>query len=226
LRIHNLSETNSVANTFLAEIRDVNVQNDRLRFRKNLSRLGEVLAYEMSKYLDFEERKITTPLSSIKQNVIEKQPILISIMRAGIPFFEGVQNFFDHADAGFVGAFRSNDFSANSLIELSYFAVPSLSDKILVITDPMLATGQSVIDTINELKKYGTPQKVFLLAVIAAPEGIKNIEKNCKVPIDLWCGAIDEKLNKRFDFGTVHHKTSLYPNLKADRRNAPIASAN
>ncbi|MEN8249675.1 MAG: uracil phosphoribosyltransferase [Bacteroidota bacterium] len=197
MKIHNLSETNSVANNFLAEIRDVKVQNDRLRFRKNLSRLGEILAYEMSKHLDFEEESITTPLSSVKQKVINKQPILISILRAGMPFFEGVQSFFDHADAGFVGAFRSSDFSATSLIELSYFAVPDLSDKILVIADPMLATGQSVIDTIDQLKRYGTPRKVFLLAVIAAPEGIKNIENNCDVSIDLWCGAIDEKLNNK-----------------------------
>lgn len=197
MRIHNLSDTNSVANNFLAEIRNVDVQNDRLRFRKNLSRLGEVLAYEMSKNLDFEEKHITTPLGSITQNVIGNQPILISIMRAGIPFFEGVQNFFDHADAGFVGAFRSSDFSATSLIELSYFAVPDLTNKILVITDPMLATGQSVVDTIDQLKKYGVPSKVYLLAVIAAPEGIKNIEENCNAPIDLWCGAIDEKLNSK-----------------------------
>jgi uracil phosphoribosyltransferase len=181
----------------MAEIRDIEVQADRLRFRKNLSRLGEILAYEMSKSLDFSEKSISTPLVSMKQKVIENQPILISIMRAGMPFFEGVQNFFDHADAGFIGAFRSSDFSTTKLIELSYFAVPDLSKKILVIADPMLATGKSVVDSIAQLKKYGVPSKIFLLAVIAAPEGIKYIEDNIEVPIALWCGAVDEKLNDK-----------------------------
>jgi uracil phosphoribosyltransferase len=197
LKIHNISLNNSVANNFLAEIRDVTVQKDRLRFRKNLSRLGEILAYEMSKSLTFDKKPITTPLSSIEQEIIDQQPILISIMRAGMPFFEGVQNFFDHADAGFVGAFRAKDFSTTSLIELSYFAVPDLSDKILVIADPMLATGKSVVDSINQLKTYGRPQKIFLLAVIAAPEGVKYIEENIEIPIELWCGAVDEKLNDK-----------------------------
>jgi len=197
LEIHNISRENSIANNFLAEIRDVDVQNDRLRFRKNLSRLGEVLAYEMSKSLEFKRKAVKTPLSSIDQYVIDPQPILISIMRAGMPFFEGVQNFFDHADAGFVGAFRAHDFSTTSMVELSYFAVPDLTDKILVISDPMLATGKSVVDTIGQLLTYGTPQKILLLAVIAAPEGIKYIEENIQLPISLWCGAIDEKLNDK-----------------------------
>ena len=197
MEIHNISLENSVANNFMAEIRDIEVQKDRLRFRKNLSRLGEILAYEMSKSLDFKEKKIETPLISMNQKVIENQPVLISIMRAGMPFFEGVQSFFDHADAGFVGAYRASDFSTTKLIELSYFAVPSLSDKILVIADPMLATGKSVVDSIVQLKKYGIPRKIFLLAVIAAPEGIKFIEDNVQVPIELWCGSVDEKLNDK-----------------------------
>lgn len=197
MKIHNISLENSVANNFMAEVRDIKVQNDRLRFRKNLSRLGEILAYEMSKSLDFSEKNINTPLTSMNQKVIEKQPVLISIMRAGMPFFEGVQNFFDHADAGFVGAFRANDFSTTNLIELSYFAVPNLSEKILVIVDPMLATGKSVVESIAQLKKYGTPRKIFLLAVIAAPEGIKFIADNIQTPIELWCGAIDDKLNDK-----------------------------
>lgn len=181
----------------MAEVRDIKVQNDRLRFRKNLSRLGEILAYEMSKSLDFSEKNINTPLTSMSQKVIENQPVLISIMRAGMPFFEGVQNFFDHADAGFVGAFRANDFSTTNLIELSYFAVPNLSEKILVIVDPMLATGKSVVESIAQLKKYGTPRKIFLLAVIAAPEGIKFIADNIQTPIELWCAAVDDKLNDK-----------------------------
>ncbi len=181
----------------MAEIRDVEVQKDRLRFRRNLSRLGEILAYEMSKELDFDEKTVDTPLSTIKQQVIEKQPVLISIMRAGMPFFEGVQGFFDHANAGFVGAFRASDFSTSNLIELGYFAVPELTGNTLVLVDPMLATGKSVVDTIKQLQTYGIPQRIFLLAVIAAPEGIKYVEEKVNIPVSLWCGAIDEKLNEK-----------------------------
>jgi uracil phosphoribosyltransferase len=181
----------------MAEIRDTEVQKDRLRFRKNLSRIGEILAYEMSKSLDYDDKNITTPLTSMNQKVISKQPILISIMRAGMPFFEGVQNFFDHADAGFIGAFRASNFSSTNNIELNYFAVPDITDKIVVLADPMLATGKSVVDAIGRLKGYGIPRKIFLLAVIAAPEGIKYIEENVEISIKLWCGAVDQKLDDR-----------------------------
>jgi uracil phosphoribosyltransferase len=181
----------------MAEIRDTEVQKDRLRFRKNLSRLGEILAYEMSKSLDYDSKSITTPLTSINQKVISKQPMLISIMRAGMPFFEGVQNFFDHADAGFIGAFRASDFSSTNTIELNYLAVPDLTDKVVVLIDPMLATGKSMVDSIDRLKEYGLPKEIFLLAVIAAPEGIKYVEDNIEIPLKLWCGAVDEKLDER-----------------------------
>jgi uracil phosphoribosyltransferase len=197
LEIHNISRENSVANNFMAEIRDTEVQKDRLRFRKNLSRLGEILAYEMSKSLDFDSKSISTPLTSIDQKVISEQPVLISIMRAAMPFFEGVQNFFDHADAGFIGAFRASDFSSTNTIELNYIAVPDLTDKLVVLIDPMLATGKSMVDSLDRLKKYGLPKEIFLLAVIAAPEGIKYLEDNIEIPLKLWCGAVDEKLDER-----------------------------
>lgn len=187
-----------MASNFLAEIRDVKVQSDRLRFRKNLSRLGEILAYEMSKSLGFSKKNIHTPLDSMMVELIDEQPVLISILRAGMPFFEGVQQFFDHADAGFIGAFRAKDFSSSNKIDLSYVAVPDLSGKTVVLVDPMLATGQSMADTINVLsKEYGTPKKICLLAVIAAPEGIAYLEQTINLPIELWCGAIDDKLNDK-----------------------------
>jgi len=181
----------------MAEIRDIDVQSDRLRFRKNLARLGEILAYEMSKSLDYKQTNITTPLVSMSQNVIKNQPVLISILRAGMPFFEGIQNFFDRADAGFVGGFRASDFSTSNRVELSYFAVPDLNDKIVVLADPMLASGRSIVDSIAQLIKFGSPKKIFLLVVIAAPEGIRYIEDNIQLPIELWCGALDDKLNDR-----------------------------
>ena len=152
----------------------------------------------MSKSFDYIKKDIKTPLEDMAVEIIEEQPILISIMRAGMPFFEGVQQFFDHADAGFIGAFRAKDFSSTNKIDLSYVAVPELTDKIVVIVDPMLATGQSMVDTINELsKQYGKPKKICLLAVIAAPEGIKYLAERIKLPIELWCGAIDTNLNDK-----------------------------
>ncbi len=181
----------------MAEIRDAGVQTDRLRFRKNMARLGEVLAYEMSKELTYTSQTINTPLSPMEVQVLAEQPVLISILRAGMPFFEGIQNFFDKADAGFVGAFRSQDFQSSQVVELNYFAVPDLTNKTLVIADPMLATGRSIVDTIGHLQRYGQPARIFLLAVIAAPEGIALIRKKITTPVALWCGAVDEKLNDK-----------------------------
>ena len=181
----------------MAEIRDAGVQTDRLRFRKNMARLGEVLAYEMSKELTYTSQTINTPLSPMEVQVLAEQPVLISILRAGMPFFEGIQSFFDKADAGFVGAFRSQDFQSSQVVELNYFAVPDLTGKTLVIADPMLATGRSIVDTISHLQRYGQPSRIFLLAVIAAPEGIALIREKIATPVALWCGAVDEKLNDK-----------------------------
>ncbi len=181
----------------MAEIRDAGVQTDRLRFRKNMARLGEVLAYEMSKELTYTSQTINTPLSPMEVQVLAEQPVLISILRAGMPFFEGIQSFFDKADAGFVGAFRSQDFQSSQVVELNYFAVPDLTGKTLVIADPMLATGRSIVDTISHLQRYGQPSRIFLLAVIAAPEGIALIGEKITTPVALWCGAVDEKLNDK-----------------------------
>lgn len=181
----------------MAEIRDAGVQTDRLRFRKNMARLGEVLAYEMSKELTYTSQTINTPLSPMEVQVLAEQPVLISILRAGMPFFEGIQSFFDKADAGFVGAFRSQDFQSSQVVELNYFAVPDLTGKTLVIADPMLATGRSIVDTISHLQRYGQPSRIFLLAVIAAPEGIALIREKVTTPVALWCGAVDEKLNDK-----------------------------
>ena len=197
MKVVDLSQTNSIANNFMAEIRDAGVQTDRLRFRKNMARLGEVLAYEMSKELTYTSQTINTPLSPMEVQVLAEQPVLISILRAGMPFFEGIQSFFDKADAGFVGAFRSQDFQSSQVVELNYFAVPDLTGKTLVIADPMLATGRSIVDTISHLQRYGQPSRIFLLAVIAAPEGIALIREKVTTPVALWCGAVDEKLNDK-----------------------------
>ena len=195
--VFDLSKQNSIASIFLSEVRDVQIQTDRLRFRKNLTRLGEILSYEMSKTLDYRDKTVTTPLSDIVQAEIKEQPVLISIMRAGMPFFEGVHNFFDHADCGFVGAYRSQAFAQSNQIKTDYFAVPDLNDKTVVLIDPMLATGRSIVTTLERLAEYGKPKKVILMAMIAAPEGINYIEKHLEGNLNLWCIAVDEKLNEK-----------------------------
>jgi uracil phosphoribosyltransferase len=197
LVVFDLSKQNSIASIFLSEVRDVSTQTDRMRFRKNLNRLGEILSYEMSKRLEYESVPISTPLSAIKQPKLKEQPVLIPIMRAAMPFFEGVQNFFDQADCGFVGAYRAPEFGQNKEVQADYLAVPDLSNKIIVLIDPMLATGRSIVATLEKLKQYGSPKEVILLSLIAAPEGIKYIEEEVAGEISLWCIAIDEKLNDK-----------------------------
>ncbi len=197
MKTHNINLNNSVANNFMAEIRDIEVQGDRQRFRNNLKRIGAILAYEMSKSLDYHDKIITTPLSDITQKVLKDQPMLISIMRAGMPFFDGVLEFFDQSDAGFIGAYRTNNFATSKEISVNYLAVGDITDKIVVIADPMLATGKSIVDSIENLRTSGVPKKIFILAVIAAPEGIKYLEENVGLPIELWCAAIDDKLDEK-----------------------------
>ena len=168
-----------------------------MRFRKNLSRLGSILAYEMSKRLNYSNREIQTPLSKTSQPALNEQPVLISIMRAAMPFFEGIQTSFDHADCGFVGAYRAREFAESNKIESDYFAVPNLEGKTVVLIDPMLASGRSIVTTIEKLKPYGKPKEIVLMALIAAPEGIKYIEENVGKDLSLWCIAVDEKLNDK-----------------------------
>ena len=192
-----IGEQNSVATQFLLELRDVKLQQDRLRFRRNLERLGEIMAHEVSKKLSYTSRLIQTPLGQATLNVIESQPVLISILRAGLPYFIGFQNFFDLAECGFVGAYRKEN-GKDLRIQLDYLATPNLEDKEVIIIDPMLATGQSVTHTIKELSKRGNPRHLHLVSAIAAPEGIQYLQENVKTPFSIWTFAIDEKLDHRF----------------------------
>ncbi|WP_200974578.1 uracil phosphoribosyltransferase [Echinicola sp. 20G] len=193
-----LSQQNSIANHFLADLRDINQQTDRLRFRTNLERLGQVLAYEISKSMDYEGSSVTTPLADTTVNKIIDQPIIISVMRAAMPFYQGVLSYFDQANSGFIGAYRKEESNNNEVeIEFNYLAAPSIENKEIILVDPMLATGKSLITSIEQLHKNGTPKKVHIAAVIAAPEGIKHLEENLKLPYQLWLGAVDEKLNEK-----------------------------
>jgi uracil phosphoribosyltransferase len=194
-----LEENNSVANHFLAELRDKNHQKDRLRFRRNLERLGEIMAYEISKTLTYRDVNVETPLGTKKSRLILEQPILISVMRAALPFYQGFLNFFDLADSGFIGAYRKEEENVNEGIEIEYLyqATPDINNKNLILVDPMLATGKSIVKTIENLQIKGIAQNIHIVSVIAAPEGVRYVNENVKIPFKLWICSLDECLNEK-----------------------------
>jgi uracil phosphoribosyltransferase len=190
-----LTKHSSIANKFLSELRDISVQKDSMRFRLNLERLGEIMAYEISKTFHYSEREIITPLASTLVKLPEEKPVVFAVLRASLPFYQGFINFFDDAESGFIGAFREEGETIT--INLGYHASPSLEGKTVILADPMLATGKSFLKSISTLLKHGTPKEIHIAAVIAAPEGIKFLEENLEIPFHLWVGAIDEKLNSK-----------------------------
>lgn len=189
-----LNQENSIANNFLAELRDTNIQQDRFRFRMNLKRLGGLLAYEISKTFSFENKVITTPLADTDISVIKDEVVLIPIMRAALPFYDGFLEMLDQADAGFIGAWRVEE-GADVEAVLNYQAAPDLTDKTVIIIDPMLATGKSLVKTVTSLMSHGTPKNLHLASVIAAPEGIAYVKQSLDIDYQLWTCAVDEKLN-------------------------------
>lgn len=199
MKIINFSETNSIINQYLAEIRDVNYQQNRLLFRNNIMRIGEMEAYEISKTLDYEERDVTTPLGTAKVSVPTDKIILATIFRAGLPFHNGFLNVFDHAGSAFVSAYReyTDDKHTEVGIHVEYLATPDIDGKTLIIADPMLATGGSMELGYKAFLTKGTPKRIHIACVIATPDGIDHIRKT--LPDDkttIWCGAIDPGMNE------------------------------
>ena len=198
MQIHYLSEANSVLNHFLSQIRNVNVQNDSMRFRRNIERIGEVMAYELSKDLHYRNVEIQTPLGIKKTTEIEDQLVLCSILRAGLPLHLGFLNYFDSAENGFVSAYRhhpNNDDIFNILVE--YQAVPKIENKNLLLIDPMLATGQSMVAVFNKLMEKGLPKEIHIAVIIAAPEGVAYLEEHLPDSCHLWVATLDEKLSEK-----------------------------
>ncbi len=195
-----LTEQNSIANHFIAELRDQRIQKDSMRFRRNLERLGELLAYEISKKLDYEPRVVNTPLGIAETMLLSSQPVLITILRAGLPFYQGFLNFFDKAESAFVGAFRGqhNDRDFTFEIEMNYIAAPDLTGKQVILVDPMLATGKSIVITAQALHKYGQPAHVHVVAAIASRHGVDYLKANMQMEYTLWVGDLDEELNNKF----------------------------
>lgn len=189
-----LNQHNSVANQYLLELRDKQIQQNRTRFRKNVERLGELMAYEISKKFQYSEKRVETPLGTSIVRISNDDPVLITVLRAGLPYFNGFQNIFGEADCGFIGAYRKES-ETNLTINLDYLATPTLGGRTVILIDPMLATGQSVIKTINALLKHGRPKHVYVAALVATPEGVALLEKNLTVAYDVWTWALDEGLN-------------------------------
>ncbi len=197
MKVRNLGETNSIANQYLADLRDPLRQTNRLLFRHNLARLGEIMAYEISKELNYREEVITTSLGQKRMQIPEPEVVLLTILRAGLPFLEGFQRIFDRADTGFVGAFRVEG-EEELRIQAGYVAVPNLAGKKVILLDTMLATGKSVAEVLRLLEEHGQPAHLYLVSVIAAPEGIRYLAGTTKGAASLWTFAIDDKLNTDF----------------------------
>ena len=192
--VHILSGTPSVANHFLAELRDVTVQRDALRFRRNMQRLGEILAYHISATLRYETHPVQTPLAVVEAALLAEQPVLATVLRAGLPFHQGFLNYFDQSPSAFVAAYRVED-SDELRVHVDYVATPSLEGRTLILVDPMLATGTSLALTYRQMLRFGTPRQVHIAAVIAAPEGVAHLRR--EIPeATLWLAALDEKLNE------------------------------
>jgi len=198
MHIHYISEQNSILNHFLAQIRDVTIQKDSMRFRKNMERIGEIMAYELSKNLEYKKIDVQTPLGIKQTTTIADHLVLCSILRAGLALHTGFINIFDNAENGFISAYRhhyNKDDKFEILVE--YQAAPSFEDKNLILIDPMLATGQSIVAVLQKLHLEQKPKTIHIAVVIAAPEGIAFLEKNLPNNCHLWVAALDDKLNKK-----------------------------
>ena len=194
--VKNLSEHHSLVSNWISELRDTSVQGDRMRFRRNIERIGEIIAYEISKTLPWEEQNITTPLGISKDKLLTSQPVLGTILRAGLPLHQGMLNYFDKADNAFIAAYRKHHPDGSFEISLEYLACPVIDNRVMILCDPMLATGASLVKTIDLLKKEGRPSAIHVAAVIACTEGIEFLRRH-EPEVKIWCGSIDEELTSK-----------------------------
>lgn len=193
-----LNETPSVLNNYLAEIRSVEIQRDSMRFRQNLKRIGWVTGQEISKSMEYQRTSVNTPLAETPVTTIAENIVIISILRAALPFSEGLLEIFDQAESGFIGAWREEEVEGEEVrVSLGYTALPDLTGKTVILADPMLATGKSLVKTVNQILKSSTPSKLHLATIISAPEGIAYLSENMPIDFQLWTSAIDERLNEK-----------------------------
>ncbi|MDG1475898.1 MAG: uracil phosphoribosyltransferase [Vicingaceae bacterium] len=194
MKVINLGEDNSIFNQFISEIRNVDVQNDKMRFRRNCERMGEIMAYEISKTFSYNKTEITTPLGKTEIGLMNEQPVLSTILRAGLTLHQGLLNYFDNADNAFVSAYRKHRKDGSFIIEAEYMASPSIDNRTVILSDPMLATGASIVEIYKLLLQKGTPKKLHLAILIASKEGLDYIERNLPKNTTVWVGAIDDEL--------------------------------
>lgn len=198
MQIHNLSENNSVLNHFLGQIRNIDVHRDSMRFRRNIERIGEIMAYELSKELDYKNVAIQTPLGIKKTTAINNQLVLCSILRAGLTLHQGFLNYFDDAENGFISAFRHHPNNDDYFeIKVEYQAVADINNKNLLLLDPMLATGQSIVAVFNQLMERGSPKEIHIAVVIATPEGIAHLQEHLPKNCHLWIATLDDGLDAK-----------------------------
>ena len=192
----NLSEEHSLVSNYLAELRDVEIQEDRARFRRNLEKIGEISAYEISKKLSWIEKEITTPLGTSTCKVLEKQPVLATILRAGLAMHTGLLNYFDKADNAFISAYRKHNTDGTFEISLDYISCPEMEGRVVIISDPMLATGSSLVKTMQYIRGEGNPAEIHIVCALACTVGIEYILRAEPKAI-IWCGDIDDELTAK-----------------------------
>ena len=195
--VFNLSTGNTVANHFIAQLRDRSVQADRMKFRKNHERLRQVMAYELSKKLEYDAQTIETPLGKSTTMLLKTEPVLFTVLRAGLPFFQGFLDYYDRADCGFIGAYR-REGSDEIVIQLDYVASPTVTGKDVILVDPMLATGKSLVRAIDAILEVGLPRHIYIASLVAVQEGVNHIERHVTVPHSIFTCAVDQQLDERF----------------------------
>jgi uracil phosphoribosyltransferase len=192
--VHNLSETLSIAGNFLSEIRDVSIQKDPVRFRLNMERLAEIIGYEISKKLAYKSIQTETPLGISEDKVLDENPVLITILRAGLAMHSGLLRYFDRSESAYISAYRKHTTAEDFEIYVEYIAAPNLNGKVWIISDPMLATGNSMVTVYKALLKSGKPSKIYIASAIATPDAIELVKRNFPDNTEVWVGAIDKEL--------------------------------
>ena len=199
IEIHNLEKTDSVFNQYMAELRDAVIQQDRMRFRRNLERIGQIMAYEISKSFEYDDEEVTTPLGIKSIRTMHEQPVIATILRAGLPFHNGMLSMFDQADSAFIAAYRKYDKNEeDSEIRVEYFSSPDIEDRVLIVCDPLLATGESIVKTLNGLMEDMMPKEIHIAVAVASQDGLDYVDRTMsRLPVTIWVGSVDEELTAR-----------------------------
>jgi uracil phosphoribosyltransferase len=195
--VHHIGQQSSILGQYMAEIRAVGIQEDRLRFRHNLSRIAEILSYELSKTLPSVQQEVQTPLGLAALPALQEQPVLFTILRAGLAMHDGVLRTFDHADSAYISAYRKHSSPEDFEIEVEYLSIPDIDHKIWIISDPMLATGSSMVAVYQALRKHGAPSQVHIVSAIATPEALAFVKAKLPSTTQIWVGAIDAELTAK-----------------------------